>query len=272
VRGSRARRSPGASADPVLRSLHALLTLVLVFALAACGRGGEDAGGRAGAAGHGPTATLWVTHDRGATVVVDAAVPAGLNAIEALKQHAEVETRYGGRFVQAIDGAEGSLERRQDWFYFVNGIEADLGGAEVTVRAGDVVWWDLRSWREEMRQPVVVGAFPEPFLHGWNGRRRPAEVRAPAELAAVAEPLLAVLGGAGGGEGEPNVLVLEVDPDADGATLAATRGPRNDSPVTFTLRGSEAAVRAAAEALASDPDVVRFRYDARFDAEGKVVP
>jgi hypothetical protein len=254
-----------------VRRTRVVLLAALALSLAACGGAGGDGGAPADAAGHGPTATLWVTHDRGAKVVVDAAVPAGLNAIEALKQHAEVETRYGGRFVQAIDGAEGSLARRQDWFYFLNGIEADLGGAEVTVRAGDVVWWDFRSWRGEMRQPVVVGAFPEPFLHGWNGKRRPAEVRAPAELAEAAEPLLAVLGGARG-NGEPNLFVLEVDPDADGATLAATRGPRNDSPVTFTLRGSEPAVRAAAEALASDPDVIRFRYDARFDERGNVVP
>ena len=27
-----------------------------------------------------------------------------------------------------------------------------------------------------MHVPVVVGAFPEPFLHGWNGHRRPAVV------------------------------------------------------------------------------------------------
>ena len=252
------------------RSLFALLACALLLALAACGGEGEGGGAPADAAGHGPTATLWVTHDRGETVVVDAAVPAGLNAIEALEQHAEVETRYSGRFVQAVDGAEGSLSKRRDWFYFVNGIEADLGGAEVTVRAGDVVWWDFRSWQEEMRQPVVVGAFPEPFLHGWEGERRPAEVRAPAELEDVAGSLLEVLGGAGG-RGDPNVFALEVEPGADGATLTATRGPRNDSPVTFTLRGSEDAVRAAAEALATKADAVRFRYEARFDEDGNVV-
>ena len=248
--------------------------LLALLAASGCGAGGGagggDAAGGADAAGHGPSARLWVTHDRGAKVIVEATVPAGLNAIEALKQHVEVETRYGGRFVQAIDGAEGSLSRRQDWFYFVNGIEADLGGAEVTVRPGDVVWWDFRSWSEEMRQPVVVGAFPEPFLHGWNGQRRPAEVRAPPELEDVTQPLLGVLGGPGG-DGEPNLFVLEIGAETDGATLTATRGPRNDSPVTFTLKGSEDAVRAAAEALAAEPELVEFRYEARFDAEGALV-
>lgn len=253
-------------------SVQVTVCYLLLALLAVAGCGGEAGArdGAEGAAGHGPTAQLWVTHDRGAKVMVDATVPAGSNAIEALSQHADVETRFGGRFVQAVDGAEGSLSDRQDWFYFLNGIEADLGGAEVTVRAGDVVWWDFRSWDDEMRQPVVVGAFPEPFLHGWDGERRPAEVRAPRELEDVVEPLLGVLGG-GRGQGEPHLFVLEVEAGAEGATLSATRGPRNDSPVTFTLAGSATAVRAAVEALVADPGLVRFRYEARFDESGALV-
>jgi hypothetical protein len=42
---------------------------------------------------------------------------------------------------------------------------------------GDVEWWDFRSWSGGGdRVPVVVGAFPEPFLHGFAGKRRPAVV------------------------------------------------------------------------------------------------
>jgi hypothetical protein len=244
----------------------------LLVALAAAGCGGSAGGGeaRAEGAGQGPTAQLWVTRDRGAEVLVDAVVPAGVNAIQALEEHADVETRYGGRFVQSIDGLEGSLEEQRDWFYFLNGIEADLGGAEVTVRAGDVLWWDLRSWSDQMRAPVVVGAFPEPFRRGWNGERRPAEVRGPPELDAEAAALLPVLGGADG-RGEPNVFELRVVAGADGATLTARRGSANDSPVTFTLAGSLGAVRTAAEALARDPAIVRFRYEARFDEQGEPV-
>ena len=257
-------RSPG------VRS--ALAALLLALALAGCGGGdsGDGGGGAAGAAGHGPTARLWVTRDRGAEVLVDAAVPAGVNAIQALDQHAEIETRYGGRFVQAVNGLEGSLDEQRDWFYFLNGIEADLGGAEVEVRAGDVVWWDLRSWEEEMSRPVVVGAFPEPFLHGWDGKRRPAEVRAPPELEEEAAALLQVLGGPDG-EGEPNVFELRIEAGAEGAALTATRGGANDAPVTFTLAGSAEAVSAAAAALVATPGLVRFRYDASFDDEGKPV-
>jgi hypothetical protein len=93
-------------------------------------------------------------------------VPAGLTAMQALDRVADIETRYGGRYVQSIDGIDGSLSSQHDWFYFVNGIEADRSAAEVRLHAGDIEWWDYRSWAKQMRQPVVVGAFPEPFLHG----------------------------------------------------------------------------------------------------------
>ena len=243
---------------------RALLGLALVFTLAGCGGGGG--GGNEG------TAELWVTRDRGSEVVLTATVPAGLTVIQALEREAEIETRYGGRFVHAIDGIEGRLGAQRDWFYFVNGIQPDRGGAEVRLRAGDVAWWDLRSWRgERLDEPlVVVGALPEPFLHGWDGRRRPVELRAPPELEAEAEMLRETLGG-DGGSGRPNVFVLAVRPAAGGATLDAKRGAANDGPVEFTLAGSLEAVRAATAALARDPRIVRFRYEARFDEQGKVV-
>ena len=39
-----------------------------------------------------------------------------------------------------------------------------------------------------MREPVVVGAFPEPFLHGYAGKVRPVAIRyAPGQKARRAE-------------------------------------------------------------------------------------
>jgi hypothetical protein len=245
------------------------LLLVLVLVLAACGGGDGGSGpGASAAAQGGDTASLWVTRDRGADVMVETDVPATGNAIQALDRETNIETRYGGRFVQSVNGVEGDLEGRHDWFFFVNGIEPDRGGAEVKLRPGDVVWWDYRDWGETERAPVVVGAFPEPFAHGWNGERRPAEVRAPPGFDDEAEQLLAVLGGSEG-TGDPNVFVVEVTGD-DGASLTAERGARNDSPATFTLAGSEEAVRAALDALIGDPSIVRFRYEARFGPDGAV--
>ena len=242
-----------------MRRFAALLALAL--ALGGCG-GGNDAGKS--------TAHLWVTRDDGATVILTADVPAGLTPLQALEREADVKTRYGGRFVQAVNGISGSLGGRRDWFYFLNGIEPDVGAAEVTLRPGDIAWWDYRSWAgPDSEQRAVVGAFPEPFVHGWAGKRRPAAVRAPASLAPEARAFERLLRGGSGGA--PNVFRLRVDPAVRGATLTASRGPSNGSPVTFTLSGSLPAVRAAAQALAADPALVRRRYEARFDEHGRVV-
>jgi hypothetical protein len=141
--------------------------VLLALALAGCGGGGRE---------HG-TATLWVTRDRGAHVVYAGTVPAGLTAMQALERRLHVDTRYGGRFVQSIAGVHGSLTKERDWFWFVNGIEGDRSAAEYRLHPGDVEWWDYRSWSGgSMSVPVVVGAFPEPFLHGYGGKRPPVTV------------------------------------------------------------------------------------------------
>jgi Domain of unknown function (DUF4430) len=94
-----------------------------------------------------------------------------------LRSEFDVETRYGGRFVQAIDGLEGAGPTgTSDWFFFVNGIESGEGAAEYELSPGDRVQWDHRRWGAAMRVPAIVGAYPEPFLHGIQGERRPVRV------------------------------------------------------------------------------------------------
>jgi Domain of unknown function (DUF4430) len=121
-------------------------------------------------------ATVWVTRDRGAIVLHVAKIPAGLTAMQGLERVAKVGTRYGGRYVRSVDGID--EHGRRAWFYYVNGYLADRGAAEYRLRAGDVEWWDFRPWRDPAQDPVVVGSFPEPFLHGYDGMRRPAVVAA----------------------------------------------------------------------------------------------
>lgn len=130
-------------------------TLVLALVLAGCGGSGR---------GHG-TATLWVTTDRGAHVVFSGSVPAGSDGIRTVEGTLKVATRYGGRYLQSVNGLAGSLSQQRDWFFFVNGIEGDRSAAEVTIHPGDVLWWDYRHWSgATMHVPVVAGAYPKPFL------------------------------------------------------------------------------------------------------------
>ena len=131
------------------------LVLVLAFALAGCGGSGRT---------HG-TATLWVTTDRGDHVVFSGSVPAGSDAIRTVEAKLKVTTRYGGRYLQSVNGLSGSLTEQRDWFYFVNGVEGGRSAAEVTIHDGDVLWWDYRRWTgATMSVPVVAGAYPKPFL------------------------------------------------------------------------------------------------------------
>ena len=129
--------------------------LLLALALAGCGGSGR---------GHG-TATLWVTRDRGGSVLYAGRVPAGLDGIRTVERELKVTTRYGGRYLESVDGVSGSLSSQRDWFYWVNGIEGDRSAAEVTIHAGDVLWWDYRRWTPQtMSVPVVAGAWPHPFV------------------------------------------------------------------------------------------------------------
>ena len=105
-----------------------------------------------------------------------------------LRSRFDVETRYGGRFVQTIDGLEGrGSGGTVDWFYFVNGVEADVGAAEYELSPGDRVQWDYRRWDAAMRVPAIVGAFPEPFLNGLQGKRRPVRVECEEDEAAACD-------------------------------------------------------------------------------------
>jgi Domain of unknown function (DUF4430) len=164
-----------------------ILPLLAALALTGCGGAGPSAADG--------TAHLWVTRDRGSAVLVDTTVPAGQTLLRALKSKADVTTRYGGGFVQSIDGIEGSARHRRDWFWFVNGLAGDRSATAYRLRAGDVAWWDYRNWADDAGTlEVVAGAFPEPFLHGYDGRARPAVVRFAPGLRAGARRIARALG------------------------------------------------------------------------------
>jgi hypothetical protein len=148
----------------------AALACVLVLAGCGLGPGRERSGG----------AELRVTRDFGhGLLAVERLrrVPEDQTVMQFLRSRLRVKTSYGGRFVQAIDGLSGKgPSGGEDWFYFVNGLEAEVGAAEKVLSPGDLVQWDYRSWRAAMSVPAVVGAFPEPFRHGIDGRRLPVRV------------------------------------------------------------------------------------------------
>ncbi len=185
--------------------------IAISIALAGCGLG----------AGKGTSdVALTVTRDFG-TVSVGSAnephVPGSQTVMRLLERSFRVTTRYGGGFVQSINGHAGTSARR-DWFYYVNGLQAPLGAAGTAVHKGDRIWWDLHDWSATNSIAAVVGSFPEPFVHGTGGRRLPTTLacgsdtqlackRVAAEFHSLGVPAPTVLIGTGSGSDSLAVVV-----------------------------------------------------------------
>ena len=176
-----------------MRSTRGLAAALALCAAAAvgCGLGpGKDEG----------DLTLTVTRDYGSEVMLQRtdSIKESDTVLRVLDRNTDITTRFGGGFVQSIDGLAGGAGggRSSDWFFYVNGIESPIGSAEYDPSGGDRIWWDYRDWTAAMRVPAVVGSWPEPFLHGFQGRRWPAVLtcRAAAAICGTAGRRLDALG------------------------------------------------------------------------------
>ena len=213
--------------------LSALLAAAAFAAGCGLGAGDSQEGG----------ATLQVTRDFGTreigTEEADP-IPGGETVMRMLQRDFEVETRYGGGFVQQIDGISGGRQdgRPVDWFYYVNGILADDGAAAHKVAPGDRIWWDHHDWGASADVRAVVGAFPEPFLSGLDGKRLPVRIDCAANAEEACDEVSERLGDEGvkagrsaaagfGGEGVLRVKVgLWTDLRRDPAVRRLEEGPR----------------------------------------------
>src|SRR5712691_2723117 len=102
------------------------MALALVVAVAAgCGLG----------AGAGTSdVNVLVTRDFGAQHVASitrSRVPGSETVMRMLTRALPITTRFGGGFVQSIEGLAGGSHH--DWFYYVNGIQAPVGAASTAV-------------------------------------------------------------------------------------------------------------------------------------------
>lgn len=196
-------------------------------------------------AGKTPTAVkLTVTSDFGGRSIGSRSAPqvkGQETVMSLLLRNDKVTTKYGGGFVQSIDGISGGHEAGGDpidWFYYVNGVEAAKGAAATNVHPGDHVWWDLHDWSQTDDIPAVVGSFPEPFLNGIEGKRLPVRVECADAQSHPCRTVLARLRGLGvpaavaaiGSGAEPNALQVVVGQwtavHGDPSVQSIERGPR----------------------------------------------
>jgi hypothetical protein len=140
--------------------------LLCVVALLAAGCGGSADSG----------VTLTVSRDFGEKSIQpqkDAA--AGDGTVLDLLTEKKYTVRSAGGAVQEIDGlSNGQTQGRPaNWGYWVNGIAATQPAGARKLHPGDRVWWDHHDVEAAARVPAVVGAFPEPFLSGNEGKKLP---------------------------------------------------------------------------------------------------
>ncbi|HUB99918.1 MAG TPA: DUF4430 domain-containing protein [Solirubrobacterales bacterium] len=247
--------------------------LLAALAAAGCGLGPGDEVG---------DVTLDVTREFGRVPVVQELISSANEsdtAMRLLESNADITTRYGGGFVQSIDGVEGGQRggRAYDWFFFVNGVESPVGAAEFDLEGGEEIWWDYRDWTAASRVPAVVGSFPAPLRGGYGGRVHPVvlECEGGGKACAEARRALRLEGiplASGSPQGAIRILVgpwqrLRLDPAA--ALLAA--GPA-ESGVYARFEGSGAATRlhgldaAAADAHTFGPDTGLVAATRRYEA------
>lgn len=176
------------------RALAALASLTAAAALAGCGLGpGETRRSPARIA----VTDRFGTVELGARIVQQ--IPESETVMRATQRGFDVDTRYGGGFVQAIDGRAGGTEddRAVDWFLFVNGAASDVGATRVDLHGGDHVWWDRHEWGATAQTTAVVGSFPAPFTAGKEGKRFPVVLQCAADAATACDVVAGKLTAAG---------------------------------------------------------------------------
>lgn len=146
------------------------------------GSAGQTSPGSQGTAGGKASAgqyRLDVTQNFGGTNLFAQSVPFApkQDLLSSMREHLEVETAYGGGFVNSINGiASGYTDKsiftrkKRDWFYYVNGSVSAVGADAYSLRAGDAVWWDYHDWSGGgSNAPAVIGSYPHPFTTGYDG-------------------------------------------------------------------------------------------------------
>jgi hypothetical protein len=242
-----------------MRLLALVLCALAALPVAGCGFGSGASTGEV---------SLTVTRDFGGERLhegVDENASEGDTVMRLLQRSYDVATRFGGGFVQEIDGVGGGREdgRRVDWFYYVNGIEASVGAAERRVAAGERVWWDRHSWEAAQRIPAVVGSFPEPFATGVEGKRFPIRlVCAGAERAC--DEVETRLGDAGAKAVSRSVLAQSSGKEVLRVVVGRWADLRGDPVVRRLERGPAASGVFAKPAAAGDAIAL-------LDAEGRTV-
>jgi len=122
------------------------------------------------------TITISATTNFGKSILFskELMIEGGESAMDVLNEVADITCIYGGGFVESINGVKsqfaGGEGEKKDWFYYINGMLASVGATQYKLHSGDIEHWDFHDWRLDRMVTAIIGDYPEPFLHGYNGR------------------------------------------------------------------------------------------------------
>lgn len=156
--------------------LKRLILAALLLAMLLGGCAGNTPGGRPAAESAGDRVHLMVTRHFGGETLHRSSVELedGWTVYDLLLETVEVETAGGSGFISGINGIASTMQGAgggSDWFYYVNGIMADVGAMDYVLAPGDSVWWDYRSWENSNgSSSAATAGWPHAFLKGYGGR------------------------------------------------------------------------------------------------------
>ncbi len=90
--------------------------------------------------------TIVLTQDNGENPVTYIFRTQGNESLFQLMQRKFVIAHTNG-FIDSIQGKASSNEKSTAWFYTINGNMAMVGADAYSYKNGDLINWDLRSWR-----------------------------------------------------------------------------------------------------------------------------
>lgn len=153
-----------------MRRALCLLTILmlLVAGLAGC---------RAGSAPLAEPVTIRVaaTRDFGRELIFDreAVIERRMSAQDVLAKVTEFAT--DGSYILEFEGLRGNDQVY--WMYYINGMLSKWFASGYIIRPGDVMVWDFHPWAGAHHgASAIIGSFPEPLLHGYEGRTYPTTV------------------------------------------------------------------------------------------------
>ena len=160
--------------------------------------------------------TILVTRDYGREIIEEKIVlyKDGDTVMDLMQDNFDVETAYGGGFLNSIDGivsgytGEGNSQKKgtkMDWFYYINGVMAEVGADQYLAKDANTISWDFHDWGGDMYVKTRIDAWPE-RLDG-----RDVEISWSSEYEAEASKIKNAAQNAGGNVFDSDVESMDMD-------------------------------------------------------------